>query len=80
MKTLNDWTRCDTFDDLEEYLEDLGENYLLGLLNCADSEGLLAPIDAEQLLSEHGEELSNYVDDTKDDRLQAAYLVQWLGY
>ena len=80
MQTLNDWTRCDTYDDLADYLEELGEYYLLGLLNCADSQGLLAPIDAEQLLREHGEELRNYVDDTKDDRLQAAYLVQWLGY
>ena len=80
MQTLNNWTRCDTYDDLADYLEDLGEYYLLGLLNCADSEGLLAPADAEQLLGEHGEELSNYIDDTKDDRLQAAYLVQWLGY
>ena len=80
MQTLNNWTRCDTYDDLADYLEELGEYYLFGLLNCADSQGLLAPVDAEHLLSEHGEELSNYVDDTKDDRLQAAYLVQWLGY
>ena len=80
MQTLNDWTRCDTYDDLADYLGELGEYYLLGLLNCADSEGLLAPVDAKHLLSEHGKELSNYVDDTKDDRLQAAYIVQWLGY
>ena len=80
MQTLNDWTRCDTFDDLEDYLEDLGNGYLLGLLNCADSEGLLAPVDAEQLLREHGQELENYQKETQDERLQAAYIVQWLGY
>ena len=80
MQTLNNWTSCDTFDDLEDYLEDLGDGYLLGLLNCADSEGLLAPVDAEKLLHEHGQELKNYQEETRDERLETAYIVQWLGY
>ena len=73
-------TNCETLENLEEFMDYLGNEYLNGLLNYVDDFGRLCSSDARQLLEEHGETVSNYVRETTDTRLHVGYVIQWLGY
>jgi len=73
----------DFFDKLEietiEILEDLGSNYLLGLLNYS-YQGCLEDFNAQQLLNEHGLFLDQYLSQTNDTNLSILLLCDYLGY
>jgi len=73
----------DFFDKLEietiEILEDLGSNYLLGLLNYS-YQGCLEDFNAQQLLNEHGLFLDQYLNQTNDTNLSILLLCDYLGY
>jgi len=73
-------TNCETLENLEDFLECLGSEYLSGLLNYVDDFGRLCEGDAKQLLEEHGQTVTSYVKETTDKLLHAGYIIQWLGY
>ena len=66
-------------DETEQFLEDLGSNYLKGLLNYS-YDGSISEDDAEQLLEEHGLFLDQYIQQTKDTNFVIINLVEFLGY
>ena len=66
-------------EETENYLNDLDSYYLKGLLNYA-YDGCLCYEDADQLLEEHGFDVDDYIEETKDDSLLIIDLVEFLGY
>ena len=66
-------------EETENYLNDLDSYYLKGLLNYS-YDGCLCYEDADQLLEEHGFDVDNYIEETKDDNLLIINLVEFLGY
>jgi hypothetical protein len=79
--------KLNSFDDfffrLEEetqnFLEELGSYYLLGLGNYS-YDGCLEYANAEQLLEEHDVLIDDYIEETKDSNLTIINLVEYLGY
>jgi len=66
-------------EETENYLNNLGSYYLKGLLNYS-YDGCLCYPDAQQLLDEHGFDVDDYIEETKDDNLLIINLVEYLGY